>query len=88
MKGFRELQIEQTRAVNDGLHHATLFNVTGASGFGTGSPCNTISISTIRNSPDWTCVYGMAGVHEAVNTRTGEIAVRCDNTGTWHITTR
>ena len=32
MKGFKELQIEDTRNVNDGIQHATLMNVAGASG--------------------------------------------------------
>ena len=32
LNGFRELQIEDTRNVADGVQHATLMNVTGASG--------------------------------------------------------
>ena len=32
LNGFRELQIEDTRNVADGAQHATLMNVTGASG--------------------------------------------------------
>ena len=31
MKGFKELQIEDTRDVNDGVQHATLMNTVGAS---------------------------------------------------------
>ena len=32
MKGFEELEIKNTRDINDGVQHATLMNVVGATG--------------------------------------------------------
>ena len=40
LQGFKELQIEDTRNVADGVQNATLLNVTGASGSGGGADSN------------------------------------------------
>lgn len=82
MKGFKALQIEDIRNISDGLQHATLLNITGASGSSQGgSPCNTISHGTLRNSPDWThmgthtSLNSLYATRSFINTVTGEVAV-------------
>jgi len=75
MKGFKELQIEDIRNIDNGIQHATLLNIVGASGNNSnGSLCNTIHIDTIRNpNTPWGPLGGGSGVYW--NYQTGEYAV-------------
>ena len=50
MIGFKELQLEQTRNVNDGVHHATLLNIIGASG---GGECGVLRYRPISEGGHW-----------------------------------
>jgi len=49
MKGFKELQIEDIRNIDDGIQHATLLNIVGASG-STQSPVNFIHERIINDA--------------------------------------
>lgn len=68
MKGFRELQIEDARDINDGVQHATLLNVTGASGWfnnGTNNHGGMHFGDGANTSPDWTNICNMASQNAA-----------------------
>ena len=82
---FRELKLNETRNVNDGVRGATLLNVTGACcrpDYIQGYPCfrGYIRPNTLQNSANW--VHVSAGQCEWIhgstwkNTSTGEVAFR------------